>query len=210
MIFPLLRLVVEKKTSLCIQLIPRYCCSFELFASCYLAKHFGPASQTTPASQEKHATPVNCAGVTLVVYIPEEQCRVTAVCVQYKLLLARQVWVRLGCKQQAKFKLHFKKSPGSQHLEECTGADTQQQTILVNTWSIWHFAGLGSVASSCGTVTGPHATKERSSLQCFFIALPWPSIHGHSPAQLHCHSWWLYNNTFTLISLGWISSCTLI
>lgn len=110
------------------QLRPSNCCSFQLVARCVLAKPFSPPSQTA----QKYAAPVYGAAVTSVIYIPKEQQRVTAVCVQYKPLTARQVWVRPGCKQQAKFKLHSKKSLGSQHLEECTGADTQQQTITAN------------------------------------------------------------------------------
>lgn len=56
---------------------------------------------------KKRIAPVYPTDVTLV-YIPKEQRRVTGVCVQYKLLSARQVWVRLSHKQQAKFKLHLK------------------------------------------------------------------------------------------------------
>ena len=78
------------------------------------------------------------AGATLVVYIPKKQWRVTGVCVQYKPLSAGQVWVRLSRKQQArklekKKILPLKESLGSQHLEECTGADTRLQTIPANT-----------------------------------------------------------------------------
>lgn len=69
---------------------------------------------------------------------------------------------------------------GSQHLEECTGADTRQQTIPANTWSIWHFAGPRPMASSCGIVTGPHATKERSPFRC-----PPPTHYPH-PRLLSC------------------------
>lgn len=104
----LFRLVQEKKIWLCMQLSTRYCCSFESFACCNLAKHLSAAPQTAPALQQKPAVPVYHTGLALVVYIPKEQQRVTGVCVQYKLLSARHVWVRLGRKEQAKFKLHVK------------------------------------------------------------------------------------------------------
>lgn len=191
------------------------CCSFQSVARRNLAKPFGPASQTAPAPQQKHAAPIYGSAVTLAVCIPKERRRVTEVCVQYKPLAARQVWVRPDCKLQAKFKLHSKKSLGSQHLEECTGADTQQQTITANTWSVWHFAGPGPVASSCGSVIGAHVTKETSPLMPLNPSLYLCSnlagwIHLHSSAHLQPHSWWLCNNTFTLISLAWVSTGILI
>lgn len=76
----------------------------------------------------------------------------------------------------------LKESLGSHHLEECTGADTRQQSIPANTWSVWHFAGLMPMTGSCGIVFGCHATKERSPLSwggffrpVFGLAVRWPN-----------------------------------
>lgn len=38
--------------------------------------------------------------------------------------------------------------------------------------------GLMPMTSSCGTVIGSHATKERSPLSCFFCVSPPPPISG--------------------------------
>lgn len=91
-----------------VQVCPSNCCSHESLACSNLAKYFTAEPQTAPALQQKGVASVYHNGVTLVVYIPKEQWRVTGVCVQYKVLSARQVWVRLSRKQQAKFKLHLK------------------------------------------------------------------------------------------------------
>lgn len=126
---------------------------------------------------------------TPVVYIPRKQWRVTGVCVQYKPLSAGQVWVRLSRKQQAKFKkkkkkrLPLKESLGSQHLEECTGADTRQQTIPANTWSIWHFAGAHANDKFLWDCDRVSRNKRKKSTELFFLCSPPPLL---SPVLLYC------------------------
>lgn len=64
----------------------------------------------------------------------------------------------------------LKESLGSNHVEECTGADTRQQSIPANTWSVWRFAGLMSMTGTCGIVFGCQATKSKVR-QAVFLCL---------------------------------------
>ena len=85
---------------------PSHCCSFQSFARCNLDALQCCSLRCTCTATERAAEALTA--VTLLVYIPGERRRVTGVCVQHTLPSARQVWVRLSRKQQAKFKLHLR------------------------------------------------------------------------------------------------------
>ena len=87
-------------------LVKELCCAGgEVSCNLINGSDANPPQLHLRALQQKCAAPVYHAGVTLVVYIPKEQWRVTGLCAQYEALSAGQVRVRLSHNWQAKFKL---------------------------------------------------------------------------------------------------------
>ena len=200
------------QTLFCIELTPSGSCSLESFACCNLGQHLSVAPQTAPALQQKCAALVyhRCDTGSLHSKGTEESDR--SVCT-IQAALSQACLGTPEPQTAGRVQTSRQELPGSQHLEECTGADTLQQTIPASTWSIWHLAGPRPMASSCAIVIGPCATKERSPLSSFSVppVLQYPGlVNQFPPAHWRHHSWWLCNNTFTLIGLAWISSGILI
>lgn len=175
------------------QLGPSNCCSFESFACCNLAKCLSAAPQTAPALQQKTKKNVQPRYITLVWhwwFTFQRNSGEWQECV-YNTSCSRPgksgyAWALTAGQVQTS----LQESLGSQHLEECTGADTRQQTIPANTWSIWHFAGPMPMTSSCGIVIGPHTTKEKSPLSCVFFFFLLPPVLQYpgqaNPSTLSC------------------------
>lgn len=82
---------------------------------------------------KKRAAPVYHTGVTLVVYIPKEQQRVTGNVCTIQAALSQACLGTPELQTAGQVQTSCQESLGSQHLEECTGADTLQQTIPANT-----------------------------------------------------------------------------
>lgn len=121
---------MERKVVLSTQFSPSNCCSSESFARRNLAS---AAQQTAPAPQQKRAAPsishwCDTGGLHSKGTAESDRsvCTIQAALSQASLGTPEP-------QTAGQVQTSLQESLGSQHLEECTGADTQQQTIPANT-----------------------------------------------------------------------------